>query len=295
MSEYQLAYVSSKTGKRVDFASPMFLETMANLRAHVWDYTLASRGLTGITRKAREVTVTAKLVVGQARSFWGETLQDMLDLFDADMAYGQPGTLRFGIQSAVASGRGCWTARAFIPKTTYSTIKPGLLELELTIVLCDGVWRRKNDTMRFVPSVRVTSTTLDLPADLPTDLASANITQKVYNPSYTDAEFVARIFGPAVNPQFAIGGNTYRFDNVTVPDGGYLLVVNTGGEKSITLIAENGDRTNRFDSGVRGGGKGSGNYCFELIPYGSHTLTQSGNWVLELDLYTVGGAPKWQS
>ena len=56
-----LEYVCAATGERIGFEGPLYGETLTGLRARVWDYSLASRGMTGITRKAREATVTVKI------------------------------------------------------------------------------------------------------------------------------------------------------------------------------------------------------------------------------------------
>lgn len=56
-----LEYVCAATDERIGFEGPLYGETLTGLRARVWDYSLASRGMTGITRKAREATVTVKL------------------------------------------------------------------------------------------------------------------------------------------------------------------------------------------------------------------------------------------
>lgn len=47
-----LEYVCAATGERIGFEGPLYGETLTGLRARVWDYSLASRGMTGITRKA---------------------------------------------------------------------------------------------------------------------------------------------------------------------------------------------------------------------------------------------------
>lgn len=293
-SDRYLLYESHHTRTCLIFDRPMFPETMPNLRENVWDYTLAARGITGVNRKTREFTITAKFLTTSDYGVDGASLvHRMLEVFDADMASGEPASLRFGTYQQVVENNGCWEASVFIPKVTFSDINPGVFEAELSIVLVDGVWRQKLETQRFAAIDVGDSTYLDLPADLPADLTSAKIIQHVNNPGFTDCEFVARVFGPAVNPQFAIGGNLYRFDNVTVPDGGYMTVTSAFGRKTITLTAENGDVTNRFDSGERGTGKGCGHYCFEHIPPGDLVVTWSGNWTLELDLYRVSGAPSW--
>ena len=56
-----LSYVSGATGESIGFEGPLYGETLTGLRARIWDYSLASRGITGITRKTRETTITVKI------------------------------------------------------------------------------------------------------------------------------------------------------------------------------------------------------------------------------------------
>ena len=89
----------------------------------------------------------------------------------------------------------------------------------------------------FFPMTAGTGAQIDLPLDLPTDLAPSKIALTVNNPIGKAAEFTAVIFGPCVNPSFQIGGNTYAVD-VTVPEGGHMSLSATGLRKTITLTAE---------------------------------------------------------
>ena len=98
-----LEYVCAATGERIGFEGPLYGETLTGLRARVWDYSLASRGMTGITRKAREATVTVKIHDSPA------TLDLLRRLADADMASGNPGTLvADGGRDAVDHRAGRW-------------------------------------------------------------------------------------------------------------------------------------------------------------------------------------------
>ena len=126
-----LSYVSGATGETIGFEGPLYGETLTGLRARVWDYSLASRGMTGITRKAREATVTVKIHDSPA------TLDLLRRLADADMASGNPGTL-------IADGE--WEAKAWITKSEPQSTTPTMVETQLTIVLADGVWRRSTMT-----------------------------------------------------------------------------------------------------------------------------------------------------
>ena len=78
-----LEYVCAATGERIGFEGPLYGETLTGLRARIWDYSLVSRGITGITRKTRETTITVKIHDSP------ETLNLLRRLSDADMASGR--------------------------------------------------------------------------------------------------------------------------------------------------------------------------------------------------------------
>lgn len=82
-----LEYACAATGERIGFEGPLYGETLAGLRGRVWDYSIGARGLTGITRGAREETVAVKIHDSPS------TLDLLRRLADADMAAGTPGTL----------------------------------------------------------------------------------------------------------------------------------------------------------------------------------------------------------
>ena len=63
-----LSYVSGATGESIGFEGPLYGGTLTGLRARIWDYSLASRGITGITRKTRETTIPVKIFTGMVVS-----------------------------------------------------------------------------------------------------------------------------------------------------------------------------------------------------------------------------------
>ena len=179
-----LEYVCAATGERIGFEGPLYGETLTGLRARVWDYSLASRGMTGITRKAREATVTVKIHDSPA------TLDLLRRLADADMASGEPGTL-------IADGE--WKAGAWITKSEPQSITPTMVETQLTIVLADGVWRRSTMT-HFTPRYDSGTSDLDYPHDYPHDFAGMALGAEIVNDTSIPQPVKLTIFGPCTQP-----------------------------------------------------------------------------------------------
>ena len=194
----------------------------------------------------------ARHQIGEQKRFDGEN--DRPHHGSVKIGHGADG-FRFGRAGRYArhvDRRWRMVQRAYVVGSSLGLVPwPAYAQTDYTVVLCDGVWRRALPVQHFFPMTAGTGSQIDLPRDLPTDLAPSRIALTVHNPTGKAAEFAAVIFGPCVNPSFRIGGNTYAVD-VTVPEGGHVSLSATGLRKSITLTAENGDVSDVFDKGVRG-------------------------------------------
>lgn len=269
---------TSRDGTVIDLnADNLWVADLQEMRGYAWTYTLATRGIKSVSRNAS----TAKMTV---RTKTPAILDAAQTAFDADVQAVRPGTLTVD---------GEWMQQAYVVGSSLGLVPwPEYAQVDYTIVLCDGVWRRALPVQHFFPMTAGTGSQIDLPLDLPADLALSKIALPVHNPTGKAAEFAAVIFGPCVNPSFQIGGNTYAVD-AAVPEGGHISLSATGLRKTITLTAENGDVSDVFDKGVRGNGSGSGSYVFEPIPAGDSLLTVSGNYGIDLTLYDVSGGVPW--
>ena len=254
-----LEYACAATGERIGFEGPLYGETLAGLRGRVWDYSIGARGLTGITRGAREETVAVKIHDSTA------TLDLLRRLADADMAAGTPGTL-------VADGE--WETRAWIAKSEPQSITPTMVETQLTIVLADGVWRR-GTTEHHDPRADKAGGDLDYP-----------------NATGMPQPVKLTIFGPCVNPYVIIGTNRYEVD-ATIPAGSRLEIDAASDSRTVTMISDTGLRTNLFGKAVRGTGRGSGTYIFEPLPPGMSTISWAGGFKFDLTAIEERSEPPW--
>lgn len=270
-----LSYVCGETGESIGFEGPLYGETLTGLRGRAWDYRLASRGLTDVTRKTRETNVTVRIHDSPA------TLDLLRRLADADMAAGTPGTL-------VADGE--WETRAWIPKSEPQTITPTMVETQLTIVLADGMWRR-GTTTHHDPRTDAGSG-LDYPHDYPHDYAGMSILDTVTNTSGMPQPIRLTIFGPCVNPYIIIGPNRYEVD-ATIPAGSRLEIDGTADARTVIMISDAGLRTNLFGKAVRGAGRGSGTYVFEPLPIGTSTISWAGGFEFDLTAIKERSEPPW--
>ena len=250
------------------------------LRENAWKYTLGSFNLTGVTRFAREATLTVS-----ARK--GSFFDKMSSIFDGEMDTQTPGTLVVDDS---------WSQHCYVPKTSTSaaTSMPDQPSTQQwTVVLLDGVWRRSLGVQSYSPTAHdvVTSSGLDLPTDLAFDLGATSSTQRtIRNNTERASAFVMTIYGPVSSPQITIGDNIYELTG-SIPPGGYVRVSSIN--RTITLVDADGDVSSVFDWGVRGSGRGGGNYIFERIAPGDQEVSWPSSFTFDLELIEERSDPTW--
>lgn len=254
-----------------------WLGTATGLRGRAWGYSLAARGLSGVTRQAREVSVEA--------AFSDASKADLLrHLADRDVATGAPGRICAG------AGRE-WFQRAYITSFSPKAVCGGYLSADMTIVLLDGAWSRLR-MATFEISENAVEDGCDLPCDLPYDVGSPRPASFVEASQWAESPARLRIYGPCAGPRVRIGQNDYQAF-VAVPAGGNLVI--DGLAKTATLTYENGDTRDVFASCLRGTGIGGGAYAFQPLPAGSPEVSWDGTFKFDLEWYEQEGEPPWAS
>lgn len=204
-------------------------------------------------------------------------------LADRDVAMATSGTL-------AVDG---WSQRAYITAADPSSISRAHMAAKLTVVLLDGVWR-KGHTVAFE---QLTATSgdgefLDLPYDLPYDLGVPSTRRYVDIAGWGAAPLRFIVYGPCVNPAIRIDGNWYRVD-VTVPDGGYMVVDPLATPRSVTVVGPDGSVTDAFPKARRGDGLGGGEYIFQPASPGTHEVEWDRSFGFDLTWYEEEGEPPW--
>lgn len=250
--------------------------TAEGVRGREWGYSIGYRSIAAATRAARECSMSV--------TFLDLSVADELRrLADRDVAMATPGTLAID----------GWSQRAYITAADPSSISRAHMAAKLTVVLLDGVWR-KGHTIAFE---QLTATSgdgefLDLPYDLPYDLGVPSTRRYVDVGEWGAAPLRFVVYGPCVNPAVRIDGNWYRVD-VTVPDGGYLVVDPLATPRSVTLVAADGSTTDAFAKARRGNGSGSGEYIFQPASPGVHEVEWDRSFGFDLTWYEEEGEPPW--
>lgn len=274
---HRLSYISGTGAAEVCLDCRSALAgTAEGVRGREWGYSIGYRSIAAATRAARECSMSV--------TFLDLSVADELRrLADRDVAMATPGTLAID----------GWSQRAYITAADPSSISRAHMAAKLTVVLLDGVWR-KGHTVAFD---QLTATSgdgefLDLPYDLPYDLGVPSTRRYVDVGEWGAAPLRFVVYGPCVNPAVRIDGNWYRVD-VTVPDGGYLVVDPLATPRSVTLVAADGSTTDVFAKARRGNGSGSGEYIFQPASPGVHEVEWDRSFGFDLTWYEEEGEPPW--
>lgn len=274
---HRLSYISGTGAAEVCLDCRSALAgTAEGVRGREWGYSIGYRSIAAATRAARECSMSV--------TFLDLSVADELRrLADRDVAMATPGTLAID----------GWSQRAYITAADPSSISRAHMAAKLTVVLLDGVWR-KGHTVAFE---QLTATSgdgefLDLPYDLPYDLGVPSTRRYVDVGEWGAAPLRFVVYGPCVNPAVRIDGNWYRVD-VTVPDGGYLVVDPLASPRSVTLVAADGSTTDAFAKARRENGSGSGEYIFQPASPGVHEVEWDRSFGFDLTWYEEEGEPPW--
>lgn len=268
-----LVYVPATSAGRISLNGPLVWaqDGAAGIRGREWARTIGYRSLLQANRPAREVTLTA---------YASNAAADQLRrAADADVLARRAGTLVFN---------GEWSQRAYILQSAPKPHHGGVL-MDLTVALMDGAWWSVKTTS-FAPGEGSEYEYLDYPHDYPHDYEISVSSNSIDTGLLSPSPMFLRIYGPAVNPYVVVGSNRYQL-NVTVPSGGYVVV--DGQEKTITLVTQDGTKTNAFAFGERGSGAGGGAYIFEDVPAGYSVVSWDGSFGFDLGWYDMEGEPPW--
>ena len=270
-----LEYVSGYDGSTVQLdAGSLHVGTADDLRGREWSYTLGHRGIGGVVRSSREVSVelhcTDPAELDRARH-----------IFDRDVQTGAGGELVYA---------GEWRTAALVVSSAPSTIFGRFAVAKLGIVLADGVWRRSHEMHVPMPSTVAGGGGLDYPHDYPYDYARPEPPKSVRASEWGESTVGLRIYGPATNPAVTIGGNTYQIMR-EVADTERIEV--DGLHRTVELVTLYGERINVAADAVRGRGAGGGSYIFQPLPPGESPVTSDGSFAFDVIWYDEEGEPPW--
>lgn len=256
----------------------VYVGTGGDLRGRKWEYTLGSRSLSAVARKAREVSVDAWFLDEEA-------CDELRRAADRDIATGSPGELVLD---------GVWRQKAYITASDPGSVGRGWHSASLTAVLLDGVWRKAHDVFVERRADEVESDYLDMGYDCPYDLSPTSLPTRIDGAEFAESPIKLTVYGPAESPYIVIGDNRYQVD-ASVPAGSRLVIDGASWPRSITLVGPDGSEADLFSAGHRGTGQGGGEYVFEPLPAGTVDIQWPGSFAFTLTWYEEEGEWPWSS
>ena len=269
----RVCYIDSYGSRHEMDGSEFYIGIGSELRSYQWAYTIGAKRISGITRNARDVSLGVS-------AFDLSYLDSVRRAADADLVRGNPGTIE-------ADG---WTQRAYIVGAevdSYSESSESA-QLKFKAVLLEGVWRKA--TSNTYSAGGTSEQVLNFPYNYEHDFGIEAHSDTVTIKGSGDSPVSLIVYGPAVNPSIEIGGNAYTV-NTTVQSGEYLVV--DGVNHTVYLIKTDGTSESKFADAVRSSGRGSGEYIFEELPPGSHSLSWDSSFGFDLTTYQVESVPTW--
>lgn len=163
-------------------------------------------------------------------------------------------------------------------------------EYKLTFVSDDPRWTLEHENS-FSPGANRDGG-FTYPHDYPYNYGTTMGSMAIDNPSFLPSDAKIIVYGPATNPYVIIGGNRYEVE-VTVRNGGYLVIDGAGSPPTITLYNEDGSTENVFHRRRGNQKKGGGSYVFEPVKPGVSAVTWDGSFGFDLILYEKRDERRW--
>lgn len=162
--------------------------------------------------------------------------------------------------------------------TRYTAVK-------LTLKVVSPAWTAE-ETVTLMPSENNSADTGDkrYPAVYPYQYSDGGAVYRFENVGYAPAPMMIKIFGACSSPSVYVGGNEYAL-NADIAAGEYAVINQE--EKSVTLVAADGQKTNWF--GKRK--KSVDNFLY--APAGLIEIRCSGEFVCEVTFLVQRSEPKW--
>lgn len=269
----RIKYVSGTGYESIELnADGIYSGLPSALVSREWSYDKGANSIANAARELRKVSVNVALM--------DEAQADFLRrVCDRDVRNNTPGSLFVGE----------WSQRAFVVSCDADDVFGGSHSAKLGVVLLDGVWRKPN-TVSFLPPSAVSGAYLDLPYNLPYDLAAMAAADSVTASPWGESPIKLTIYGAATSPYIVAGGNLYKVA-ADIPAGGHMVVDSIA--KTVRIVSATGDVTDAFGKAVRGTGKGGGSYIFQPLPAGTSSVSWDGSFGFDLTWFEEEGEPPW--
>lgn len=284
MVTYTTASGDAASGTTFDLSSAKAIGWGNDLLGWSWD---ADKDTGAITRAAR--TYEMEIVAIDVSVF-----DELSRCMEQDAVAGRMGTL------SVDGWELSCAAKTAAPKH----VGDGIVSAKLTLYATDPTWRRITSHALVPESGTQTETTgLDYPTDYGYDYAGTTRSSGIESFSLAvESSIRITFYGPCTNPYCTVtsrSGTTSvsnRFGVNASAETGERIVIDPLGRhavgSSVYKVGAFGERTNLFDSRVRGT-EGSGSYVFATMPSGELSVAWPQEFGVTLETIEERGSLPW--
>ncbi len=258
---------------------PYFVEKSA-LYDFSWDIGFASNplydgGKAVSRRRSNTVRELTLYVYADNNTDFCNAMNALSDTMDVDVGELCPGRLYIGGQFL-----SCFVSRG---EKTVSKDWPNCVKMTLSVFPQNPCWCTER-TFSFSFRAETDEGGLKYPRKYPFRYSSLTREANIINDNYAPSPMIIKIFGPAENPRFSIGGSAMGFD-VTVAEGEYAVIDQW--ERTMYKASATGEKTNIFNTRLKNG------KAFSYAPAGVSLIECTGELNIDITLVKQRSEPQW--
>lgn len=268
-----LYYVNSRNEKIDFYHRPYLVKNIDQLADYSWDYEGEKSRIKYFSRGVCEIPFSINIFADTEEEYH-RACDELFAIVEYDILTNKRGKLFYGNQyiacNLIESKKEDWNKG--IPFRI----------LNISVVTDFPYWIAENN-YTFQSYGISSSNNKRYPGRYPYRYANGLNSSYIINEHFYDANFMMVVYGPVINPQVAIGGQSYLV-NIVLEAGEYLEIDSRAG--TVTKVMINGTRINAFHNRRKGGG------FFKKVPPGRQVISWTGKFDFDLILYEERSEPR---
>lgn len=280
-------YYINNRGEQINLSDYPYVFQSGDLLNWSYSYNTQSMSKGDITSdyKLSEKEIPVQIAVlcdytipyAQRKQEWEKAVDHLCDVISADVIDSKNGKIY------TDTGYYMWCKIIGSEKSDWRMGLPILFN-SMKILADHPVWISENTYQFFSYDTIASSDNKRYPGSYPYRYANGLSNAYIQNPHFTDANFLLRIYGPAVNPQVSIGGIPYLVNIVL--EAGERMEIDSRSE-TVIKIMNDGTQANAFHN------RQKRRTFFQKIPPGRQSVVWPGSFDWDLIIYEERSEPKW--
>ncbi len=265
-----LKYINNK-GKVIEFDGKKYFTNSLSLRDYNWDYDTEYNKIKNFNKNIpTSKTLLCSIKLNEnSKNLKG--FNEMFEAFEDDVLNKIPGKLYIDD----------YYYKCFVIASAKQDLyQQNILNLNLTLVSDTNCWT-KESTFEFDIDTNLSGH--GYVYGYPYQYASTGI-KSFFNDTFSDCNFILRIFGPATNPFIYIGDNIYKV-NYTINSREYLEI--NSFQKTVDLVQVDGTHVSVLNY------RDCEHYIFQKIAPGMNYIGWDNSFSFEITVFDERSEPPW--